>query len=160
MIAVAIDPGQSSGVVWGCFSEDDAFVRIGYAQVTGGLAGLKRFMLETFWEHQDWTFDHLVVEKFKTRPLARNYKLAELEPIRIEGWLDDYVTAWQWPEQRGWGRGGVAHAEEVLRAKGLWLTGKDVGFRDADDCNAAQMHMLAYLRNMGHIPTIEAYLVD
>jgi hypothetical protein len=44
---------------------------------------------------------------------------------------------------------------------GLWSTGKkDIGKKDANDVNAAQKHALAYLRSIGHQPTLDALVGD
>jgi hypothetical protein len=152
---------MSTGVVWGSAGALTPFVREGYKQITGGLDAFAPWFEDQFIGeyYMGWRFDELVCEKFKTRPIARNYKLIELEPIRIEGWLSSYGPTWQWPEQRSLTSDGVKASEAVLHAKNLWLTGKDVGAKDADDVNAAQLHLLAYLRNIGHLPTIEAYLL-
>lgn len=162
---VAVDPGWSTGIVWGEVTADTAYVRRGFSQVKGGLELFKVRMMDLFMDaHGTWGFDFLVCEKWKPRPIARNYKLIELEPLRIEGWLDDLTWAWQWPEQRSLTSAGVKASEEILHRKGLWLTKSQLDPEDrkdaddADDVNAAQLHLLAFLRNQGHTPTIEAYL--
>jgi hypothetical protein len=151
---------MSSGIVWGEYDDTTAFTRLGYAQVTGGLPGFIEFFADRFLKRGRWDYAaDLVCEKFKPRPVARAWKLNELEPIRIEGWLHQFHPAWQWPEQRSLTSDGVKASEKILHAKGLWLTGSDVGAEDANDVNAAQLHLLAYLRNIGHAPTINAYLL-
>jgi hypothetical protein len=152
---------MESGIVWGHFEPGHPLMRDGYAQVSGGIEGFEKFFEEKFigeYYLGDW-FQILVCEKFKTRPLARSYKLNELEPIRIEGYLYQFDPVWQWPEQRSLTSDGVKASEDILKRKGLWLTGSDVGSKNADDVNAAQLHLLAYMRNIGHTPTIEAYLL-
>lgn len=157
---ISIDPGMTSGAVWGTFDQGVPFLREGYAEIPGGMQGFEHWLHRRGWFGLH-SFDHVVCERFKPRPMARNYRLDELEPLRIEGQV--YVHAprvvFQWPEQRGWGKHGIKTAAETLVKTGLWLVPSDIpNHDDADDANSAQMHLLAYMRNIGHMPTIEAYL--
>lgn len=63
--------------------------------------------------------------------------------------------------------GGATKAERkknsglVLKQGGLWLTGKDVGQKDADDAISAQKHALWYLlHTVKHEPTIRRFWPD
>lgn len=149
---IAIDPGMRTGMVWGSYSKTQPFERMGFTQIDGGLDALAGRISGEY-------SAVVVCEKFKTRPMARSYKLAELEPIRIEGFLRGIFPdiKWQWPEQRKLTTGPMKESEDILKNAGLWLTGKDLGMNDANDANAAQLHALAYLRNIGHLPTVERY---
>jgi hypothetical protein len=108
--------------------------------------------------------DVVVSERFKPRPMARSYRLDELEPLRIEGYLWSMFDrqggslVFRDPETRGSGKDGVRGMERVLREHNLWLRPSDIpNHDDADDANSAQMHALAYLRSIGHLPTIHAF---
>jgi hypothetical protein len=48
-------------------------------------------------------------------------------------------------------------ADNILRAMGLWTLPSEVdNHPDANDINSAMKHLVAYLRNIGHEPTLEA----
>jgi hypothetical protein len=159
---LAIDPGMATGLFWGKYDTLTPLTRLGFAQITGGLRGLMAFLRDNPIMHS-----HLVVcEKFDPRPMARQFRTNELEPLRIEGavefMFEDDVT-WQRPASMVLA-GGDTQAErkrksdDILRRNGWWLTGKDVGLADANDANAAAKHALAYMRNIGHEPSISAHL--
>lgn len=159
---IAIDPGQMSGVFIGKFDEVSQLRRLGYAQVPGGFAGIAEWFDSQI--DAGFTWDVVVSEKFSTRPMSRQYKLEELEPIRIEGliqWLRPDVV-WQAPAMMVLRQGDTQaqrkrNSDDVLRRGGLWLTGKDVNYKDANDANAAAKHALAYMRSIKHAPTIAHY---
>ena len=160
---IAIDPGMTSGVFVGEYDDMSPLLRTGYAQIPGGIKGFSRWMDDAY---PDIFGATVVCEKFVPLPMARSWKLDELEPIRIEGLLYDY-----WTDRIVWQRSmamvlrdGATQAErkknsdDLLRRNGWWLTGKDVGLKDANDANAAAKHALAYMRSIGHMPTIETHL--
>lgn len=165
---VAIDPGMTTGVVCGRYTPDTPLEITRQYEVEGGLDGLHDF-LETFIKRND--FPHKAVcEKFRTVP--RVYRADEVEALRIEG----LVTSW-WPS-RTWQYNdqlliGGAHgsrslnkrlADDILRKMGLWsLPSEFPEHGDAADVNAAKKHLIAYLRNHDHRPTLqalEAYVVN
>lgn len=163
---LAIDPGMRTGLFFGQYTESTPLMRTGFLQLDGGLGGFKPWLEKQFNKGMDW--DVWVCEKFVPLPMARSFKLAELEPIRIEGmleWVSDEVIF-----QRS---GAMVLANEpnattarrkklsddVLKRAGWWLTGKrDLNMSDANDANAAAKHALAYMRSIGHEPTISAFL--
>lgn len=184
---LAIDPGLSSGIVLGKFSDTEPFERVAFWQVEGGLAGFIRWSLE------NWTFDsedcyyalmsnglyipesHLLVVAEKFTPLTNNgfsLTLDSVEPLRIEGALvalglmpaefPDTEHRWQRPAQMYFS-GGEDKASRLkasrawLKSHGLLVTGKQVGCKDANDVNSAQLHAFAHLRKIRHLPTIKHY---
>ena len=158
-----IDPGMTSGFFFGNYSDLQPLVRTGFRQLPGGAAAFDSYMQELDDEGHEW--DIIVCERFTPRPVARAWRLAELEPIRIEGMLEkgfEHIV-WQRPAAMVL-RDGKDQAErkrlsdDVLRRNGWWLTGKDVGLKDANDANAAAKHALAYMRSIGHMPSIETHL--
>lgn len=160
---LAIDPGMTTGVVWGHYDQTSPFLRVGFAEVPGGMVGLDEWLIDLFEGRFAWP-DVVVSERFKPRPMARSYRLDELEPLRIEGYLwslfdrRDNSLVFRDPETRGSGRDGVRGMERVLKLHNLWLRPSDIpNHGDANDANAAQMHALAYLRSIGHLPTIHAF---
>lgn len=159
---IAIDPGQMSGVFMGWYDEVTPLSRMSYVQMPSGRAGMAQVIRNLGGNLEQ--FDVVVCEKFSTRPMNRQYRLEELEPIRIEGMIE-YVhpgVVWQPPGMMVL-RQGQTQAErkrksdDVLREGGLWLTGKDVDYKDANDANAAAKHALAYMRSIRHAPTLAYY---
>lgn len=158
---MVVDPGQMSGVFFGEFDAATPLMRTGYMQVPGGIQGLVRALSGAHPEV-------VVSERFSPRPNGgRQYHLNELEPIRIEGWIEIMFprVIWQTPGAMVL-KSGATQAErkrrsdDVLRSAGWWLTGKDVDYKDANDANAAAKHALAYMRSIGHAPTIETILAS
>lgn len=154
-VIVAIDPGMESGISWLHINKGKPTL-LKVVQLTGGLQGMREH-LET------WTArpGKLVVEKFSPRPGARSWKLKELEPIRIEGMLEDRygdLITWRKPEQRKL-IGTLPRTEAFLKWAGYWTTPTQVGRPNADDANAATMHAIGYARDQAHFPTLEM-LID
>ena len=150
MIIVAVDPGMSTGIA--CMEMDDdgnikAWVT---AQIEGGLNGL----LDSPWVQIICEAEKVIFEVFTPRPMARNYRSDELEPLRIEGavrmlrlGLDD-ETIFQRPEARSILRDEpISESVNFLKYMGMHSTGKSVGKKDANDANAAMLHLVAYLRD-------------
>lgn len=156
---IAIDPGMTSGVFVGEYDDLAPLLRTGYAQIPGGIKGFAAWFIA----NRIWLLDTIICEKFVPLPMARSWKLDELEPIRIEGMLDAYNPVWQRSMAMVLRDGATQAArkknsDDLLRRNGWWLTGKDVGLKDANDANAAAKHALAYMRSIGHMPTIETHL--
>lgn len=150
-LLVSIDPGMETGVVLGRYEAGVAFEVIQRIQVPGGLQGAL-FELDSLIDDRM----EITCEKFSPRPGARSWRLDELEPIRIEGALEDRYQSrvvWRKPEQRKL-IGDIPRTGEFLRASGYWTAPKEVGRKDANDVNAAMMHAIGYLRDRAHRPTI------
>lgn len=168
---VSIDPGISTGVVVGQFSDVEPFSFVKVEQIPNGLAGL----LEHYGAGGLKALPELlggdvtvICERFTPRPMRRSYKSNELEPLRIEGFLIgqgvmpvDYADKrWRSPQYLVLKKGASAYeskklSDDVLRGNGLWLTGKMVGQPDANDVISATKHALSYLAGVGHQPTLE-----
>lgn len=180
---LSIDPGMQTGIVLGRYENDTQYERLGRWQVGGGLPGVVHWLegysapselgplkLLGWW----WFEDSLVIfpgemtvvcEKFVPLAAPRTFKTAELEPLRIEGGLvvllDDTEIVWQRASSMVLAGGNTPAqrkkaSDDVLRRMGLWSTGKEVGYKDANDVNSAQKHAIAYLRSIGHQPTLDA----
>lgn len=172
---LAIDPGLSTGVVLFSWTDDEPYKRVAAWQLIGGAAGLCEF-LETqgfvssreagLTRFLDLPIHALVVERFTPQGnTAYSLTEASVEPLRCEGALiglgvRDQDIAWQRPAAQYFmgGRGEAAKkaSREFLKAHGLYLTGKMVGARDADDAISATLHSLAWMRSARHRPTLEA----
>lgn len=157
---LSIDPGMSTGAVAAKIMDDESPTIIYRKQIEGGLLGLAGDPFWTYGLHQERT----VCEAFHPRPMNRNYRLDELEPVRIEGYL---VATLGWsevlfrqPEQRHLFKEGPDFAKSAafLKWAGYWTTGSEVGCKDANDTNSAMMHLFGYLRDNKHRPTIRLLL--
>lgn len=169
---ISIDPGMTSGVVLADYGDMEPLRILGRYEVEGGDPGLRDWINL----YLDESFDgwEIVCEKFT--PLPRVFKLAELEPLRIEGTVATFAyiagepVHWQSNQSMllaGTGHGGNTAlqrasankkaADNVLRRIGLWTLPSEVTYKDANDVNSAMKHLLAYMRSIGHAPTIEAY---
>lgn len=157
---LAIDPGMETGFVYAEYDDDKPINIISVSQVAGGLDGAQGSL---------WTFDTQadietwVFEKFRTTP--RVFKSDEVEALRIEGAVrllrPDTVMQYNGAMLLAGGDHGSPSknktaADNVLRSMGLWHTGKMIGAKDANDVNSAMKHLVAYLRGIGHEPTLEA----
>lgn len=109
--------------------------------------------------------DALVVEKFTPRSGAEfALTRASAEPLRCEGvviglGLNDFIQ-WGEPSQQYFMGGETLiekkrRAREFLKLHGLYTTGQMVGMADADDAISAELHAIAWLRRVRHMPTIE-----
>lgn len=162
------DTGLSNGIVRATYTPDTFPVIDWVLQLEGGLYAVVDY-LHSRKKHGTYP-DELVAERF--RPMPRVYRDNEWQSLRIEGalamWAPGVIT-WQYNDQlliggmvstqsdrRKRAAENKRAADNVLRGLGLWRTGKDVGMKDANDVNSAMKHLVAYLRNSGHKPTIEA----
>ena len=190
---LSIDPGMSTGIVFGQFEPTTPYERLGFWLVEGGLAGFLSWLWARYNpDDSGWwkvrVFDPgidpyelqtmvKVCEKFVPLQSDRTFRVDELEPIRIEGALEILLgeePIWQRSAAMVLSQVGVRDtmtarqkaaarkkaSDNVLREAGLWLTGKQVGCKDANDVNAAQKHAIAYLRSIKHKPTVELLIQE
>lgn len=187
---LAIDPGLSSGIVLGKFSTTEPFERVAFWQVEGGLAGFLEWADRYWYiDTENWlrflisdefavAAGNLLVVAEKFTPLTNkgfSHTLDSVEPLRIEGALvalelmpaefPDAEHRWQRPAQM-YTHGGTDKASRLkasrawLKSHGLLVTGKQVGCKDANDVNSAQLHLFAHLRKIRHLPTIKHYFPE
>lgn len=179
---ISIDPGVSTGVIIGTYSDTEPFRVTHHFQIPGGVEG--------FLDHS-WTDDASIqfqsgpvydkssseviylAEKFSARPstqMNRSYKTHDLEPLRVEGAILALGIDPQWvsPAQQYF-MGGKTLAEK-LKARNAWLkehkelgyylTGKSVGQKDADDARSALSHCISWLRRNNHPGTLALFRKD
>lgn len=152
------DPGMTSGVVTARYGDYSPVEITGKYEVPGGMEGLRNFL-------SGMHYPRAVCERFRMTPRVRTAE--QVEPLRCEGIIDlafaGRVT-WQYPDQMllagghhgSPGRNKTA-ADNVLRDMGLWTLPSEVdNHTDANDINSAMKHLVAYLRNQNHAPTLEA----
>lgn len=138
---IAIDPGVNTGIVVAHVEEE---VEILY---------FEQFICATHVEtaqHIKQVLDAypdavIVAEQFDLRP--GNKFSADLTPVKVNAILDYLVDDihYQTPAQA---KGLVKDA--TLKNLGWWLTGKDVGYKDANDVRDAFRHLVYYLVHEMH----------
>lgn len=146
---MTIDAGQSTGVAIIDYPADKPMQVVHVDQFKAGLEDTVRELVGL-----QKTYDPIVVaiEQFDLRP--GNKFLADLTTVEVNAvlkyvWGYDAIV-WQTPAQA---KGQVN--DLILKRLGLWLTGKDVGEKDADDVRDALRHNIYYAVNsLGHLPTI------
>lgn len=157
------DPGMTTGFVQ-AFVEPNSPVRIiDKVELPGGLDGVCD-LIANGWDFGAMYEEVWVCEKFRMTPRVRTAE--QVEPLRIEGAvkLAHDGVIWQYPDQMllaGGNHGSPSRnktaADNVLRRMGLWTLPSEVdNHTDANDINSAMKHLVAYLRNHGHRPTLEA----
>lgn len=159
---------MSTGIVRGWFSETDHYEPDCIWQVPGGAKGLRKWLDHREETHGNWVPLEIVgAEKFvpRTKP-GMTHTLESTYPLVQEGVLIDREVMPEYPKGN-WQMadaqlllGGKTpeerkhRSDELLQARGLWLTGTDVGRKDANDAISATKHVLHYLtRTLRHEPT-------
>ena len=146
---LAIDPGLSTGIVSGFYSDTEPFTVEGIYQPEGGAQGFLEWSKRNS-DYDVYREDVVVVEKFVLS--SGNEFVADLSGVPSEGiamaFSHDPVV-WQYRSQKS------TVPDRVLKENDLWSSGADVGCQDARDANDAMIHALIYLRTIGHKPTLE-----
>lgn len=162
------DPGVSTGIQYGVFTENDPYEMRKIWQITNGVTGLRKWLHggeNTLFLHSDY----VGAEKWIPRPMeGGSHTLESTLPLVLEGVLIEAEVIpedgyWQPATAQTLATGGMAtpaarrkQTDNLLREKGYWLTGKDVGAPDANDVNSTTRHILHFLcRTLKHKPTIE-----
>lgn len=179
---LTVDPGVSTGITLGTYSDTEAYQRIMAWQFTGGLEGFEKWLwrnsYQTTPDHRCFLFGdvdvevdmrdlEIVSEKFTL--LSHEY-VANIEPVRIEGAmqhagmmpLERSEKVWQDPALMYFAGGDdlpsrKKAAQLWLKDADHWLTGTDVGQPDANDANSATLHAFARMKAIQHIPTLNRY---
>ena len=133
---IAIDPGVNTGIVVARVEEEveivhfDQFIRTTHVET---VELIKRVL-------DAYPGAVIVAEQFDLRP--GNKFSADLTPVKVNAILDYLVDGihYQTPAQA---KGLVKDA--TLKNLGWWLTGKDVGYKDANDVRDAFRHLVYYL---------------
>jgi len=170
---LSIDPGISNGACLFSWDEDEPFKQEALYQFGGGAQGLADFIESQdivvnrtagAWFNGATPLDRIVVEKFTPRNNS-SFALTQdsVEPLRGEGVLighgfGPFIT-WQSPAMQYF-MGGIdlkekkKRSREFLKLHGLYATGKTVGQKNADDAISAELHAIAAMRKMRHMPTL------
>lgn len=162
------DPGRSTGLAWGYYDKDTPFTLEGYAQVDGGLLGLLIWLGDNkkIADGHEWFAEYY-------KPYAAIQTIDSMYPKYIEGslvtlgYMDDYdlyPANWRTSNYQ-YVVSGKNAAEKKSKQNAwikaehpeLYVTGKMVGQKDADDVRSAIGHILSILRDHKHLPTIRKY---
>ena len=186
---ISIDPGLSTGVICGTYSDTEPF-RVTHAfQIEGGVEGFLKHCYTDYIHVNGVTQSRLflpviigrggipldkdttvLAEKFTARGSANagfSYRTDALEPLRVEGAILalGIKPIWVSPQLQ-YILGGESKAEKLKNRNawfkehkdlGYYITGKDVGCKDANDARSALAHCISYLRREKHKPTLELF---
>lgn len=143
---LSFDPGQSTGIAFGTYSDTHPYTLIDVWQTQNGLTGV----LEWLDKHYSTDHEEIVSENFILR---KTPFMPDVEPLRIEGALTVFYPniVWQQPSDKH-------HTPDtILKEHGLWQTGKPLGHVDGRDANDAIIHAITFLKKRGHVPTLKKY---
>lgn len=143
---VAFDPGQSTGIALGTYSDSEPYTLVDVWQTQNGLTGV----LDWLGEHYGAYDEESVSESFVLR---KTPFMPDVEPLRIEGALTVFYPdiVWQPPSDKH-------HVPDtILKEHNMWQTGKPLGHVDGRDANDAIIHALTFLKKMRHVPTLKKY---
>jgi hypothetical protein len=158
--ALMFDPGVRTGIVHGWWDDRQPLQVLDWWQFDGGTEGLD------IWLDSHWTLiqgvDHIGSEKFIPRTLpGMSHTLESTYPLVQEGLLIGRQVMPHYP-QGNWQPATCQYPtrthermDDLLKTRGLWFTGSDVGMDDADDVLSATRHMVYFVtRTLRHEPTI------
>lgn len=157
---ISFDPGVYSGVALGTLSEKDPYRLLETWQVPNGAEGFKESLIL-----RKPVADIAVSEKFVIRNMAGFSHTADsVEPLRVEGVLVAVYPEihWQEPSAQNLVSGKTPSetkrlSDDFLRYHGLYQEPSTIEGRQKNDANSAIKHALAYLKGIGHKPTIDKY---
>lgn len=189
---ISLDPGLSTGVICGTYSDTEPF-RVTHAfQIEGGVEGFLRNCYTDYIHVNGVTQSRLflpvtlgrggisldgdtkvLAEKFTARGSANagfSHRTEALEPLRVEGAILALGISPIWVSpQLQYFVGGESKAEKLKNRNawfkehkdlGYYITGKDVGCKDANDARSALAHCISYLRREKHLPTLSLFRKD
>lgn len=159
------DPGRSSGYVRLSFTDNTVPALESARQIEGGAFALTRFL-----KRVEPQADITVSEKYVPLPgKGFHHTLDSVEPLRGEGvlialgFMPDYPDSKWRRADRMYLHGGKSLTEKrkrshrYLKESGYYVTGSDVGCKDANDVRSAILHGLSYLAQVvGHRPTFDS----
>lgn len=176
---LSIDPGWTWGAVLGQYDDETPWERIEYWQSDGGVDSFIEWFSRIAPGRRDdpifeiWIGNRygcvtqramtVIAEKFVLLPSpGRTPKTRDLEAYPIEGALKAMYTGTVWQRASCQNLAGGdnpkerrSNTDKILKDYGLWLTGKNVGMKDANDVLSATRHALYYMMfTLKHEPTI------
>lgn len=159
MRVISIDPGKATGIALGYYDDHHPYSIDGLFLTQDGIRGFRDWWVEN--GGPDLILDReteVVVEGFVLR--GNNF-LPSLLGVEIIGYLkgvDPYDTIfWQSRTDKSFSWTNKKAADELLKAHGLWQTGKKFNHKDGRDVNDAIIHAIAHMKKIGHQPSIAHY---
>lgn len=182
---LTFDPGKSSGIALGTYSDTEPYRLVKVWQISGGIQGLLEW-LDQHWdtERKAWKssgeayideghFLTVVAEKFVPIPGGGfNQGLDSSLPLVGEGVLIGRGLMPPYtPSEKRWQRanaqyrqGGKDRADKrkksraFLKKHNMYFTGKQLGQPDSEDAMSATLHALNYMTHvLHHKPTWDEY---
>lgn len=158
MTDVAVfDPGKATGVAICHWGEQAPFEVVEKYIVPGGPAGFGNFIRPM---HDLIGSDRIIYEKFIMRGGG---PAVDLTGVQVEGVLLDWLSLEGYDLDRIVAQNRTHKhnvPDSILKAHGLWVTGKDVGWEDGRDANDAIIHGLYYAAFVEkHKPTLAKYFL-
>lgn len=153
---MVVDPGKATGVAVCHWDNDTPFEVLEKYIVPDGPAGFGDWVAF----QRDLTGCDLVIyEKFIMRGGGPS---VDLTGVQVEGaliaWASQYGLEPYLVAQNRTHKHNVP--DSILKAHGLWVTGKDVGWEDGRDANDAIIHGLYYAAFVEkHKPTLAKYFL-
>lgn len=170
---LAFDPGKSSGIVLGGYSDTKPYIVVNKWQPQNGVQGLLDWAESEGGLYRPAPNLTFISEKFIPRPAGGfGQSLDSTLPLVVEGalialgYMDPYDPKdkrWSVPQNQ-YRFGGKDKAEKrklaraFLKKHGLYTRPKEVGCEDSEDVMSATLHSLYYMTAiLKHRPTWEAY---
>lgn len=157
MQTLSIDPGKVTGFALGSYTDEQPWELEDVWVSHDGVVGFGAWYWNNW--HDTVPAAHVIMETFVLRD---NPFLASLDGVEIIGFAKgmDMVTRWQSRTAKSFSRTDKKAADKLLKAHGLWKTGKQVGHTDGRDVNDAIIHALAFMKHIGHVPTMQKYFPE
>lgn len=148
---LAIDPGWATGVSLWRVPDDEPIEREAYWLLKNGPDGFNDFWEEKMNFQAMLDTEIVICEIYLSDGRA---PVPDPNALHIEGYL---MGVWG-REEVVWQRNGVkvTVGDKLLKQHGFWLTGKQVGWKDARDVNDSQLHALSWAMN-NHRPSQEFF---
>ena len=163
---ISFDPGVYTGLAIGRYDVDTPYEFERAHQTSGGAEGLPTDNIINLWAVLQYDEPvEVVSEKFTPRNLAgMSHTQESVEPLRVEGVLVALFEDihWQEPSAQNLVTGKTPAetkklSDDFLRYHGLYQEPSTIEGRQKNDANSAIKHALAYLKGIGHKPTIDKY---
>lgn len=149
---LAIDPGQATGWSLWELPDDGPMERLSYGLIQGGWEGF-----DEWWESNDIDgIRHIDVDTVVCEDYIPDGRATQIDPnaLLIKGYLGGYLGKENVTYQRNAVK--ITVGDKLLKQHGFWLTGKQVGWKDARDVNDSELHALGWGK-INHLSTTKYF---